>query len=92
MLGEMRDTETMEVAMMAAETGHLVFSTVHTVGAKDTVDRIITAFPPAYQNNIRAQLASILRGVISQALCRTPRAWAGSRRLKSWWGRRPSAI
>ena len=68
MLGEMRDTETMEVAMMAAETGHLVFSTVHTVGAKDTVDRIITAFPPAYQNNIRAQLASILRGVISQVL------------------------
>jgi twitching motility protein PilT len=68
MLGEMRDTETMEVALTAAETGHLVFSTVHTVGAKDTVDRIITAFPPAYQNNIRAQLASILRGVISQAL------------------------
>lgn len=68
MLGEMRDTETMEVALMAAETGHLVFSTIHTIGAKDTVDRIITAFPPAYQNNIRAQLASILRGVVSQVL------------------------
>ena len=53
---------------MAAETGHLVFSTVHTVGAKDTVDRIITAFPPAHQNNIRSQLASILRGVVSQVL------------------------
>ena len=68
MLGEMRDTETMEVAMTAAETGHLVFSTVHTVGAKDTVDRIITAFPNSYQDNIRSQLASILRGVISQVL------------------------
>lgn len=68
MLGEMRDTETMEVAMTAAETGHLVFSTVHTVGAKDTVDRIITAFPHNYQDNIRSQLASILRGVISQVL------------------------
>ena len=68
MLGEMRDTETMEVALMAAETGHLVLSTIHTVGAKDTVDRIITSFPPSYQNNARAQLASILRGVVSQIL------------------------
>jgi twitching motility protein PilT len=72
MLGEMRDTETMEVAMTAAETGHLVFSTVHTIGAKDTVDRIISAFPHNYQDNIRSQLASILRGVISQVLL--PRA------------------
>jgi twitching motility protein PilT len=68
MVGEMRDPETMEAALMAAETGHLVFSTIHTVGAKDTVDRIITAFPKSQQENIRAQLASILRGVISQAL------------------------
>ncbi len=68
MLGEMRDTETMEVAMTAAETGHLVFSTVHTLGAKDTVDRIITAFPHNYQDNIRSQLASVLRGVVSQVL------------------------
>ena len=68
MLGEMRDAETMEVAMMAAETGHLVFSTIHTVGVKDTVDRIITAFPHNYQDNVRSQLASILRGVISQVL------------------------
>ena len=68
MLGEMRDTETMEVAMAAAETGHLVLSTAHTVGAKDTVDRIISAFPHNYQDNIRSQLASVLRGVVSQVL------------------------
>jgi twitching motility protein PilT len=72
MLGEMRDPETMEAALLAAETGHLVFSTVHTIGAKDTVDRIINAFPKGFQDNIRAQLASILRGVISQTLM--PRA------------------
>jgi twitching motility protein PilT len=68
MVGEMRDPETMEAALIAAETGHLVFSTVHTVGAKDTVDRIINAFPKGYQDNVRAQLASILRAVISQSL------------------------
>jgi len=72
MVGEMRDPETMEAAINAAETGHLVFSTIHTVGAKDTVDRIINAFPAGYQDNVRAQLASILRGVISQTLI--PRA------------------
>ena len=72
MVGEMRDPETMEAAIAAAETGHLVFSTVHTVGAKDTVDRIINAFPAGYQSNVRAQLASILRAVISQSLM--PRA------------------
>jgi twitching motility protein PilT len=72
MVGEMRDPETMEAALLAAETGHLVFSTVHTVGAKDTVDRIINAFPKGYQENVRAQLASILRAVISQSLI--PRA------------------
>lgn len=68
MVGEMRDPETMEAALLAAETGHLVFSTVHTIGAKDTVDRIINAFPKGHQDNVRAQLASILRGVISQSL------------------------
>lgn len=72
MLGEMRDPDTMEAALIAAETGHLVFSTVHTIGAKDTVDRIISAFPKGRQENARAQLASMLRGVISQALL--PRA------------------
>jgi twitching motility protein PilT len=72
MVGEMRDPETMEAAINAAETGHLVFSTVHTIGAKDTVDRIINAFPAGYQDNVRAQLGSILRAVISQTLM--PRA------------------
>lgn len=72
MVGEMRDPETMEAALMAAETGHLVFSTVHTIGAKDTVDRIISAFPRGYQENVRAQMASMLRAVISQTLI--PRA------------------
>jgi twitching motility protein PilT len=81
MLGEMRDPETMEAALLAAETGHLVFSTVHTVGAKDTVDRIINAFPKGYQDNVRAQLASILRGVISQSLM--PRA-AGKGRVAAF--------
>ncbi len=68
LVGEMRDPETMEAALTAAETGHLVFSTVHTIGAKDTVDRIINAFPQGYQSNVRTQLSSILRGVISQTL------------------------
>ncbi len=68
MMGEMRDPETMEAALLAAETGHLVFSTIHTVGAKDTVDRIISAFPKSQQENVRAQLASILKGVVSQVL------------------------
>jgi len=72
MVGEMRDPETMEAALLAAETGHLVFSTVHTVGAKDTVDRIINAVPENHQANVRSQLGSILRGVISQTLM--PRA------------------
>jgi len=72
MVGEMRDPETMEAALAAAETGHLVFSTVHTIGAKDTVDRIINAFPRGAQENVRAQLSSILRAVISQTLI--PRA------------------
>src|SRR4029077_12517181 len=75
MVGEMRDPETMEAALLAAETGHLVFSTVHTVGAKDTVDRIVTAVPEVHQANVRAQLGSILRGVISQVLL--PRASGG---------------
>lgn len=68
LVGEMRDPETMQAALQAAETGHLVFSTVHTIGAKDTVDRILSAFPDTDRENVRSQLASILRGVISQTL------------------------
>jgi twitching motility protein PilT len=72
LVGEMRDPQTMSAALQAAETGHLVFSTLHTIGAKDTVDRIVSAFPEGQQQNVRTQLASILKGVISQVLL--PRA------------------
>ena len=68
LVGEMRDLETMETAITAAETGHLVFSTLHTTGAARTVDRIIDAFPSTQQENIRVQLASNLKAVISQLL------------------------
>jgi len=68
LVGEMRDLETMEAAVTAAETGHLVFSTLHTTGAVRTVDRIVDAFPAAQQAQIRIQLASTLRAAISQIL------------------------
>lgn len=68
LVGEMRDLETISIAVTAAETGHLVFSTLHTAGAAKTVDRIIDVFPPAQQNQIRSQLATVLEGVISQQL------------------------
>jgi twitching motility protein PilT len=68
LVGEMRDLETMEAAVTAAETGHLVFSTLHTTGATRTVDRIIDAFPPQQQEQVRVQLASTVRAVVSQLL------------------------
>jgi twitching motility protein PilT len=68
LLGEMRDPETIDIAMTAAETGHLVFSTLHSPGAAETVTRIISAFPPEGQQTIRAKLAQNLVGVISQRL------------------------
>jgi len=68
LVGEMRDLETMETAITAAETGHLVFSTLHTTGAARTVDRIIDAFPEDRQEQIRVQLASNLKAVLSQLL------------------------
>ncbi len=68
LLGEMRDPETIETAMLAAETGHLVFSTVHSPAAAETVSRIVTTFPPESQVGIRAKLAQNLRGVVSQRL------------------------
>jgi twitching motility protein PilT len=72
LVGEMRDYETIETALLAAETGHLVFSTLHTLDATETINRIIAVFPPHQQKQIRMQLASVLRGVISQRLL--PRA------------------
>ncbi|WP_096461926.1 type IV pilus twitching motility protein PilT [Sulfurifustis variabilis] len=68
LLGEMRDPETIETAMTAAETGHLVFSTVHSPAAAETVSRIISSFPPETQAGMRAKLAQNLRGVVSQRL------------------------
>ena len=68
LLGEMRDAETIQAAVTAAETGHLVISTLHTVGAVNTVDRIVDAFPPEQQRQIRTQLALVLEGVVSQQL------------------------
>lgn len=68
LLGEMRDLETMEMALTAAETGHLVFSTLHTTGAAKTIDRIIDVFPPHQQEQVVVQLANVLEGVISQQL------------------------
>ncbi len=68
LLGEMRDYETIQVAMTAAETGHLVFSTLHTIGAANTIDRIIDVFPPSQQRQIAVQLSMILQAVVSQQL------------------------
>jgi twitching motility protein PilT len=68
LVGEMRDNETIGTAITAAETGHLVFSTLHTIGAASTIDRIIDVFPPYQQQQIRVQLANVLECVISQQL------------------------
>lgn len=68
LVGEMRDYETISAALTAAETGHLVLSTLHTVGAANTIDRIIDVFPSEGQHQIRAQLSSVLQGVITQQL------------------------
>ena len=72
-VGEMRDLETIDIALHAANTGHLVFSTLHTLDAKETIDRIIGMFSKEEQNRIRASLASVLEGVISQRLIPTTR-------------------
>jgi twitching motility protein PilT len=72
LVGEMRDQETIETALLAAETGHLVMSTLHTLDAGETINRIISAFPPHQQKQIRIQLASVLKAVVSQRL--VPRA------------------
>lgn len=68
MVGEMRDLETISIALTAAETGHLVISTLHTSGTAKTIDRIIDVFPPHQQQQIRVQLSGVLQGVISQIL------------------------
>jgi twitching motility protein PilT len=70
LVGEMRDLETISIAVETAETGHLVFGTLHTTSAPSTVDRIIDQFPPDRQEQIRVMLSESLRGVISQVLCK----------------------
>lgn len=71
LLGEMRDYETIHVAMTAAETGHLIFSTLHTIGAANTIDRIIDIFPPNQQRQIAVQLSMVLQAVVTQQLVPT---------------------
>jgi twitching motility protein PilT len=72
LVGEMRDLETIETALHAAETGHLVFSTLHTLDATETINRVISMFPPHHQKQIRLQIAGVLKAIISQRL--VPRA------------------
>lgn len=72
LVGEMRDLETISVALTAAETGHLVYATLHTADAAQTIDRVIDVFPPHQQQQIRVQLAGALQGVVCQTLCKTP--------------------
>ena len=72
LVGEMRDFETIETALLAAETGHLVFSTLHTLDATETINRIISVFPPHHQKQIRIQLSQVLKAIISLRL--VPRA------------------
>lgn len=71
LIGEMRDPETISIALTAAETGHLVFSTLHTIGAVKTIDRIIDSFPASQQQQIRIQLSTVCEGIISQQLVTT---------------------
>jgi len=77
LVGEMRDTETVATALRAAETGHLVFSTLHTIDATETINRIVDFFPPFQQNQIRVALAGALKGTICQRL--VPRSNGGGR-------------
>jgi twitching motility protein PilT len=70
LVGEMRDLETISVALTAAETGHLVFGTLHTQDAAQTIDRVIDVFPAHQQQQVRVQLAGSLQGVVCQTLCR----------------------
>ncbi|GFP75294.1 type IV pilus twitching motility protein PilT [Clostridium fungisolvens] len=71
LVGEMRDLETIAIAITAAETGHLVLSTLHTIGAAKTIDRIVDVFPPHQQQQIRIQLSAVLQGIVSQQLVPT---------------------
>ncbi len=79
LVGEMRDHETIATALTAAETGHLVLSTLHTIDATETIQRVVSIFPPHEQQGIRLQLASVLKAVVSQRLIRARRQGARAR-------------
>ena len=85
LVGEMRDLETIHMALTAAETGHLVFATLHTQSAPQTVDRIIDVFPPGQQGQIRVMLATTLQAVVTQQLVPTAdgRTWPRPPRCSS---------
>jgi len=68
LVGEMRDFETIQTALVAAETGHLVFSTLHTIDATETINRVIAVFPPYQHKQVRMQLSSVIKGIISMRL------------------------
>ena len=83
LVGEMRDLETIETALTAAETGHLVMSTLHTLDATETINRIISAFPPYQQKQVRLQLGSVLQGRhLASGSSRAPTARAACRRSR----------
>ena len=83
LVGEMRDLETVGTALTAAETGHLVFATLHTQSAPSTIDRVIDVFPAEQQGQVRVQLASTLQGVVTQNLVPRPTASVGRPRSRS---------
>ena len=87
----MRDLETIRLALTAAETGHLVFGTLHTSSAAKTIDRIVDVFPAAEKEMVRAMLSESLHGVISQTLCKTKDGPAASPRTRSCSAPRRSA-
>ena len=92
LVGEMRDLETISTALTAAETGHLVFATLHTQDTAQTVDRIVDVFPPEQQHQVRVQLSVALQGIVTQQLLptrRRPRPRAAPPRCSC--RRRPSA-
>ena len=89
LIGEMRDLETVSAALTAAQTGHLVMSTLHTLDATETINRIIDFFPLHQQKQIRIMLAGTLEGIVSQRLLPRPTAKAACRLSSSW--SRPTA-
>ncbi len=85
LVGEMRDLETIEAAITAAETGHIVFGTLHTTGAQGTVNRIIDVFPTNQQDQIRTQLSTAIIGMLVAGACCRRSAAAAWRPTKCWW-------